>query len=114
MSSSVMSINSLQGVLTSHISISFGTLGALALVNRLKVLPKNYEHYIKISIIIYAISFALLGYIDYYDSYLRYLRDDEIKFTTWDKILAHIYMILGIMMISVIVILSIFILKKNN
>tara|TARA_Y100001980_G_C14553124_1_gene338074 strand:+ start:848 stop:1189 length:342 start_codon:yes stop_codon:yes gene_type:complete len=113
MSSSVMSINSLQGVLTSHISISFGTLGALALVDKLNVLPSNYNNYIKLCIVIYAISFALIGFIDYYDSYLRYLADDTIKFTHWDKILAHIYMILGLIMISVIIILSIFIMKQN-
>lgn len=112
MANVLLTMNTLQSALTSHISISFGTLGLLTLVDKFGNIPGNYKKYINMCVVLYAISFSLIGIVDYYDSYHRLIKKDS-KFSTWDKLLVFIYMFLGLVMLSVIFILSIYIIKSS-
>lgn len=113
MTNVLLTMNTLQSSLTSHISISFGTLGLLTLVDKFGNIPANSKFYINVCVVLYAASFIFIGMIDYHDSYIRMSKKDDYGFTHWDKLAVHLYLFLGFVMTTVILLLSYYILKAS-
>ena len=105
-------ISSLQSGLTSHISISFGALGLLALLDRFddETIPFDLRKYIQVGVILYSIAYGALGVIDYHNSIQLIKNDKKLKLSHWDDTISEIYIILGCVMVSIIMIISWYIL----
>ena len=106
---------SLQSGLTSHISISFGALGLLALLDRFddETIPFDLRKYIQVGVILYSIAYGALGVIDYYNSIQSIKNDKKLKLSQWDDTISEIYVILGSIMVSILIIISWFIITTN-
>lgn len=104
-------LSEIKNDLTSHISIAFSSLGLLTFIQSKEITNILFA---KICIIIFALTFTIVGLIDYIKEYTLLKQNQNISPTALDNILSIVYLVLGILMCFVILFLSYRLLQKNK